>query len=77
MSDEKTYTHDQVSEAANAAADLIIQEIECDDEWEDLLNLMVNATLTVLTTEMGADLEEVVEENYGQSLDEFKDERGF
>jgi hypothetical protein len=66
-----------VSEAVNAAADLIMQEIECDQEWEDLLNLMVNATLTVLKSEMGADLEEVVEENYGQDLDEFKSERGF
>ncbi|QJS09120.1 hypothetical protein HKX69_05970 [Streptomyces argyrophyllae] len=77
MSDAKTYTEDQVSEAANAAMDLIIQDIECDDEWEDLLSLMVNATMTVLKSEMGADLEEVVEENYGLSLQEFKDERGF
>jgi uncharacterized membrane protein YheB (UPF0754 family) len=73
----KTYTEDQVSEAVNAAADLIIQDIECDDQWEDLLSLMVNATLSVLKSDMGADLEEVVEENYGQSLHEFKDERGF
>ncbi|MGW2710751.1 hypothetical protein ACWC4J_17425 [Streptomyces sp. NPDC001356] len=77
MSDAKTYTEDQVSEAANAAMDLIVQDIECDDEWEDLLSLMVNATMTVLKSEMGADLEEVVEENYGLSLQEFKDERGF
>jgi len=77
MSETKTYTEDQVSEAANAAMDLIIGDIECDDEWEDLLSLMVNTTMTVLTTDMSADLEEVVQENYGQELDEFKSERGF
>lgn len=77
MDEPKTYTEEQVSEAANAAADLIIQEIECDQEWEDLLSLMVNATLTVLRSEMGADLEEVVEENYGERLYEFKSKRGF
>ncbi len=74
---EETYTEAQVSEAANAALSLIVGEIECDDEWEDLLSLMVNATMTVLVSEMQADLEEVVTENYGQSLDEFKSERGF
>ncbi|MFF4245203.1 hypothetical protein ACFYY2_12100 [Streptomyces sp. NPDC001822] len=74
---EKTYTEAQVSEAVNAAMDLIIGEIECDQEWEDLLSLMANATLTVLKSEMGADLEDVVEENYGEELDEFKSARGF
>jgi outer membrane protein assembly factor BamD (BamD/ComL family) len=77
VSDTKTYTERQVSEAASAAMDLILQDIECDDEWEDLLSLMVNATVSVLASDMSADLEEVVEENYGQSLEEFKDERGF
>jgi hypothetical protein len=77
VSDVKTYTEAQVSEAVNAAMDLIIQEIPCDDEWEDLLSLQVNATMSVLTSNMGADLEDVVRENYGQELDEFKAERGF
>lgn len=77
MSDTKTYTEHQVSEAANAALGLIIDEIECDQEWEDLLSLMVNATLTVLASGMQADLEDVVQENYGEELDEFKSERGF
>lgn len=77
MSETKTYTEAQVSEAANTAMDLIIQEIVCDDEWEDLLALLVNATMSVLTSNMGADLDDVVRENYGQELDEFKSERGF
>lgn len=74
---EKTYTEDQVSEAANAAMQLIIDDIACDDEWEDLLSLMVNATVSVLTSGMQATLEDVIEENYGESVDEFKDARGF
>ncbi|WP_063793998.1 hypothetical protein [Streptomyces graminilatus] len=77
MSNEKTYTEDRVSEAANAAMDLVIQDIECDQEMEDLLSLLVNATITVLTSDMQADLEDVVTENYGQDLDEFKSERGW
>jgi uncharacterized membrane protein YheB (UPF0754 family) len=77
MSEEKTYTERQVSEAASTAMDLIIQDIPCDDEWEDLLSLLVNATVSVLTSDMSADLEDVVRENYGQELDEFKSERGF
>jgi uncharacterized membrane protein YheB (UPF0754 family) len=77
VSDVKTYTEAQVSEAANAAMDLIIQDIPCDDEWEDLLSFLVNATMSVLTSNMSADLEEVVLENYGQELEEFKSERGF
>ncbi|WP_328377066.1 hypothetical protein OHB13_11990 [Streptomyces sp. NBC_00440] len=77
MSDVKTYTESRVSEAANAARDLIIQEIECDIDSEDLLSLLVNATISVLTSGMSADLDEVVRENYGESLDEYKAERGF
>jgi uncharacterized membrane protein YheB (UPF0754 family) len=76
VSDVKTYTEAQVSEAANTAMDLIIQDIECDDEWEDLLSLLVNATISVLTSDMKATLEDVVEENYGEDLDEFKSVRG-
>jgi hypothetical protein len=33
--------------------------------------------VSVLTSDMSADLEDVVQENYGQELDEFKSERGF
>ncbi|MFC9591548.1 hypothetical protein ACFTUC_17380 [Streptomyces sp. NPDC056944] len=74
---EKTYTEKQVSEAAQAAMDLILQEIELDDADEELLLLMVNSTCTVLVSEMGADFEDVVEENYDRSVQEFKDERGW
>lgn len=74
---EKTYTEQQVSEAANVAMDLIIQDIECDQEWEDLLSLMVNATLSVLKSDMQATLEDVVQENYGEELYDFKNARGF
>jgi uncharacterized membrane protein YheB (UPF0754 family) len=77
VSETKTYTEAQVSEAASTAMDLILQDIECDDEWEELLSLLVNATVSVLTSGMKATLEDVIEENYGESVDEFKSERGF
>ncbi|MFB6654860.1 hypothetical protein ACFCZ4_06755 [Streptomyces microflavus] len=77
MSDAKTYTEHQVTEAAHVAKDLILGEIMCDQQWEDLLSLMANATATVLTSGLAADLEEVVQKNYGQELEEFKSDRGF
>ncbi|MFJ9234408.1 hypothetical protein ACIRJ3_05410 [Streptomyces anulatus] len=73
----KEYTEHQVTEAAHVAKDLILGEIECDQTWEDLLSLMANATATVLTSGLSADLEEVVQRNYGQELEEFKSDRGF
>ncbi|MGJ3559665.1 hypothetical protein ACR6C2_16980 [Streptomyces sp. INA 01156] len=77
VDEPKTYTEDQVSEAVNAAMDMILQEIEVDQHEEDMLSLMVNATLSVLKSGMKATLEDVTEENYGEYLDEFKSVRGF
>jgi hypothetical protein len=77
VSEAKTYTEDQVSEAVNAAMDMILGEIEMDDPEEDMLSLLVNATMTVLKSGMEATFEDVITENYGESVDEFKDERGF
>ena len=77
MSEVKTYTEDQVTEAANAALQLIIDDIPCDDEWEDLLSLMVNTTIAVLTSGMQTTLEEAVVAHYGEDLDEFMSTRGF
>ncbi|MEU8948807.1 hypothetical protein [Streptomyces sp. NPDC048489] len=71
-----TYTEAEVSEAANAAMSLITDEIEVDDDMEDLLSLLVNATVTVLASGMKAELEDVVMENYGEDLDEWKETRG-
>ncbi|MFD5689657.1 hypothetical protein [Streptomyces rubiginosohelvolus] len=72
----KEYTEHQVTDAAYAAKNLILGEIECDQVWEDLLSLMVNATVTVLASGLSADLEEIVRKNYGQELEEFKSDRG-
>ncbi|MGW1231401.1 hypothetical protein [Streptomyces californicus] len=73
----KKYSGHQVTDAALVAKDLILGEIECDQQWEDLLSLMVHAVVTVLTSGLAADLEEVVQTNYGQELEEFKSDRGF
>ncbi|MFK0231190.1 hypothetical protein ACIQUL_36100 [Streptomyces sp. NPDC090303] len=78
MSETTTYTREQVSEAANAAMDLILGAVGCDDSEEDLLSLLVNATMSVLTSDMGADFEDVVMENYDvDDVQEFLDERGW
>ncbi|MVO87451.1 hypothetical protein GPA10_22470 [Streptomyces sp. p1417] len=77
MSDVRTYTEEQVTKAANAAADIILEEIELDQDGEDLLHLLVNAAVTVLVTDMQADFSDVIAENYGLTVDEFKSERGF
>ncbi|MEV3860688.1 hypothetical protein AB0J38_41065 [Streptomyces sp. NPDC050095] len=60
MSEEKTYTEEQVSTAASTAMDLVLGEIEVDEVGEDLLALMVNAMVSVLTSDMQATLEDVV-----------------
>ncbi|NEC21201.1 hypothetical protein [Streptomyces parvus] len=73
----KEYTEHQVTDAAYAAKNLILGEIECGQVWEDLLSLMVNATVTVLASGLSAGLEEIVRKNYGQELEEFKSDRGF
>jgi hypothetical protein len=73
----KTYTEDQVSEAVNAAMDMILGEVEFDDSEEDMLSLLVNATMTVLQSGMKATFEDVIAENYGEDVDEFKSARGF
>jgi hypothetical protein len=77
MSDTKTYTEDQVSEAVNAAMNMILGEIEIDDPEEDMLSLMVNATMTILHSGAKATFEDVVMGNYGEDVDEFKSTRGF
>lgn len=77
MSETKTYTEEQVSEAASAARGMILGDIGCDQGIEDLLALMVNATVSVLTSGMQATFEDVIEENYGEPVDDFKSDRGF
>lgn len=77
MSDTKTYTEHYVSEAVNAAMGMILDEFEIGEEEEAVLELMVNATMTILASEMKATVEDVIAENYDEeSLDEWKSERG-
>jgi beta-glucosidase-like glycosyl hydrolase len=71
----RTYTEDYVSEAVNAAMDMILGEFEIDDEQEEVLALMVKATLTILGSEMKATIEDVIAVNYAVDVDEYKSER--
>jgi hypothetical protein len=63
----QTYTRDAVSEAANLAADDILDAVQAGDAGlRDALNLLVNATLSYLTGEAD-DLTDVVAINYGEA----------
>ncbi|MET7984587.1 hypothetical protein [Streptomyces sp. NPDC005281] len=75
MSDVRTFTEEYVHEGVNAAMNMILAEFEIDDEQEELLALMVNATLTILGSEMKATIEDVITVNYAVDVDEFKSER--
>lgn len=68
------YTTEQVSAALNAAADSVLVAIEAPDEGvRDAINLVVNATMTMLD-HPDASLEDVVASNYGDvTLGEIKD----
>ncbi|MFF3416794.1 hypothetical protein ACFYW9_19155 [Streptomyces sp. NPDC002698] len=76
MSEVRTYTEHYVSEAVDAAMGMILDEFEIDDEQEEILALMVNATMTILASEMTATIEDVIEENYAVDVNEWKGERG-
>ena len=59
-----TYSYDEVSRAANRAADML----GLDADAATLIDFMVNATLTLLETP-DADIQDVLEENWGDSDD--------
>jgi hypothetical protein len=67
----QTYTCDQISEAVNAGADLVLSEFDLGDRDMDLLNLVVNAAMTVLD-KPDADMDYVAAECYSEPLDEIK-----
>lgn len=65
-----TFSLEQVATAANRAADDVLEAAQpSDDEpTRDVVNLVVNALLTYLTTP-GANLPTVVAENYDEDLE--------
>lgn len=58
-----TYTHDDVSTAVNNAANMLDG---LDPDTTALIDFVVNATLTLLENQ-GATVEDVLEENWGDS----------
>lgn len=62
---KKTFTYEQVSTAANSAADMLVT---ADSDTQTLIDFMVNAMLTALENPE-ADVEDVIEENYGEGED--------
>ena len=68
---EWTYTHEQVANALNAAADDILEAVDAGDEGlRDALNLMVNAVGHYLANPTERTLEHVVDDGYDADLDE-------
>jgi 3-hydroxy-3-methylglutaryl CoA synthase len=66
------YTREQIFEAVNAGAGLVIDEFALGERDEDIVNLVVNAAMTVLD-KPDADMAYVVEECYSEPLEEIKD----
>jgi hypothetical protein len=63
--EEATYAAGQVLEAANCAADMVIDELGLlDGGARDLVNLVVNATMTILKKPEIESLDEVIRCNY-------------
>lgn len=57
------YSREQVSEAVNAGADLVRDDLDVDGRDVDLINLIVNAALTLLD-EPGLSLDDVIKRCY-------------
>ena len=71
-----TYTHDDVSTAANNAANMLDG---LDPDTTSLIDFVVNATLTLLD-DKDATVEDVLQENWGddpESVDAIRDTLGF
>jgi hypothetical protein len=69
----KTYTEEEVSKAVNAGIDLVRDEVGDSERDSDLLNLAVNAVMTLLEHPgEGLTLDDVIESNYESSPDEVR-----
>ncbi|MEU7153817.1 hypothetical protein AB0B15_38255 [Streptomyces sp. NPDC045456] len=63
------YTRDQVQEAVNAGADMVLANINIGEPEEDALNLAVNGAMMCLE-KIGSTFAEMVEEQYGETVEE-------
>jgi hypothetical protein len=58
-----TFTREQVSDAVNAGADLVVDGLGVGEAESDLVNLVVNAIVAVLESP-GISLDDVIRQNY-------------
>ncbi|MER7316241.1 hypothetical protein [Streptomyces halstedii] len=63
------FTEEQIRTAVNQGADMVLGSISIGEPEEDAINLVVNAALTCLA-KPGASFAEMVEENYGETVEE-------
>lgn len=68
---DTSYTRDRITTAVNAGADLVMDNLELGDRDRDLLNLVVNAALSLLDAP-AMTLDDVIEENYETSPSELR-----
>ena len=61
---EPAFTRAQVEQAANAGADLVRDGLDIGDRDTDLINLVVNAALTMLDEPGISDLDDVIRRCY-------------
>ncbi|MFD9819061.1 hypothetical protein [Streptomyces violascens] len=64
-----SFTREQVSDAINQGADVILDALSLGEPETDAINLVVNAALTCLTAP-GSSFEDVLRENYGNETAE-------
>lgn len=67
-----TFSLEELSTAANEGADLVLGGLDLDDRDTDLINLVVNAIVTVAKDPMVDDLDTVIETNYETPADEVR-----
>ncbi|MCS0601121.1 hypothetical protein NX794_07735 [Streptomyces sp. LP11] len=67
-----TFTLEQLTDAANGGADLVLDGLDLGDRDRDLINLVVNAIVTVGEDPLVDDLDTVIETQYETSPEEVR-----
>lgn len=62
------YSRDHVTMAANAAADMIIEECDLTADRVDLINITINAVLTALDNDGDVSLSDVADSCYDEDV---------
>ncbi|MGW7434701.1 hypothetical protein [Streptomyces sp. NPDC054849] len=67
-----TFSLRELTTAANGGADLVLDGLDLGDRDRDLINLVVNAIVTVAEDPQVDDLDSVIETNYDESPEDVR-----